>query len=211
MVLRRLMDRRFSSRVDAVNGFSFPAGALHAFRSRFPEAGPEDVRRVEAATRQWLRVLARAARAELGMPSVAVDVLWRETARHTGEYGALCAAAFGSSRRGTEGVAGVDGSAPALLRTLRLARLDGRHGPAELPALFRVDGETRLPDGRRYLADCGGRGSCFEAAGLVCLQHLAGPGRRLEPRGLRGHRISGRQYRHHGDVLPDDIGFGGII
>jgi hypothetical protein len=80
-----------------------------------------------------------------------------------------------------------------LLTTLRLAREDGGQGggqprgqgTADLPLLFRVDGALRVADGNRYLADCGGRGECFRAVGLTCLQHLSGPGRRPTRRGVR--------------------------
>ena len=48
---------------------------------------------------------------------------------------------------------------------------------AALPVIFRVDQEAGVPDARRYLADCGGRGQCFDVPGAVCLQHVGGPGR----------------------------------
>jgi hypothetical protein len=57
-----------------------------------------------------------------------------------------------------------------------------------LPLLFRVDKSLGIQGGNRYLADCGGRGECFEVSGHTCLQHLAGPGKRLKVGGIRGDR-----------------------
>jgi hypothetical protein len=73
-----------------------------------------------------------------------------------------------------------------LLTTLGYARRDEACGPTALPLLFRVDEDLRIQDGNRYLAGCGGRGECFEVRGMVCLQHLAGPGKKRPRAGTRG-------------------------
>lgn len=52
--------------------------------------------------------------------------------------------------------------------------------------LFRMDESLFIPNGNCYLADCGGRGECFHAPGLICLRHLAGPGKRPYAGGIRG-------------------------
>lgn len=65
-----------------------------------------------------------------------------------------------------------------LRATLVFAQQDEDCEPARLPTLFRVDQELAAPGGRRYLADCGGRGECYGLTGAVCLQHLDGPGKR---------------------------------
>jgi hypothetical protein len=59
-----------------------------------------------------------------------------------------------------------------LLITLRLARQDEACGPDVLPLLFCIDQKVGLRAGRRYLADCGGRGQCYDSSrpGLGCLE-----------------------------------------
>jgi hypothetical protein len=54
---------------------------------------------------------------------------------------------------------------------LKLARKDERTNDG-LPLLFRVDAETGVPGGLRYLEDCGGGRQCYPAEGLTCLGHL---------------------------------------
>jgi hypothetical protein len=115
------------------------------------------------------------------MPSVVVDDLWHELVLHTRDYADFCDAAFGRFLHHVPDPAMSTPAAArnrdtALLATLRLARQDERCDPGRLPLLFRVDRELAVPDGRRYLADCGGRGECYELAGVLCLQHLQGFG-----------------------------------
>jgi hypothetical protein len=40
-----------------------------------------------------------------------------------------------------------------------------------------VDRDLAVAGGRHYLADCGGRGECYQMRGTVCLQHLRAVGR----------------------------------
>lgn len=123
------------------------------------------------------------------MPSVVADRLWREFALHERDYAAFCDSAFGrhlSYPPSATISAGTANRSPSLLATLGYARQDEGCGPTGLPLLFRADEELRVDGGNRYLADCGGRGECFQVPGLVCLQHLAGPGKRLTTGGIRG-------------------------
>jgi hypothetical protein len=181
---RRSRERRAA----AVDAFVFPDNVRQVFAGR-RDLDADGLRTVEAATRQWLRLLARHPRTELSVPSVVVDELWRDLATDTDAYPALCRAAFG---RLVEPPGPAARHAHALLRTLRRARDDERCGPQAVPLLFRVDQELAVPGGRRYLTDCGGRGECHELRGVVCLEHLAGPGR-----SWRGDRDRlGRGSRH---------------
>jgi hypothetical protein len=125
------------------------------------------------------------------MPSVVVDDLWQELALHAGDYAAFCDAAFGRPLHYQPEPAMAGDTAntkriPLLLATLRYARQDEGCGPKDLPLLFRVDESLQIRVGNRYLADCGGRGECFRAPSMICLQHLTGPGKRPGVRGIRG-------------------------
>ncbi|WP_433358353.1 hypothetical protein ACQPYV_16280 [Micromonospora saelicesensis] len=169
----------------------FPASGRQHLRNLYPHLSDDDLVLVETATRQWFRIIARQPSAKLSMPSVVVDDLWQELTLHARDYATFCDAAFGRSthHRPTSARNGdtTDASrGPLLLATLGHGRRDEGCGPTGLPLLFRVDQELHIRDGNRYLADCGGRGECFPVSGRVCLQHLAGPGKRPKPAGIRG-------------------------
>ncbi|MFE9189811.1 hypothetical protein ACFYL6_09400 [Micromonospora sp. NPDC007208] len=169
----------------------FPASGRQHLRNRYPHLSDDDIVLVETATRQWFRIIARQPSAKLSMPSVVVDDLWQELTLHAQDYATFCDAAFGrlphpQPRSATSGDTTDADRRPLLLTTLSHGRRDEGSGPTGLPLLFRVDEELRVHDGNRYLADCGGRGECFPVSGRVCLQHLAGPGKRPKPPGIRG-------------------------
>jgi hypothetical protein len=186
----RLGNHRTAHRIAAVDNLPFPASTRHRLENRHPHLSGDDIRMVEAATRQWFRLVARHPKATLSMPSVVAGDLWRELALHARDYAAFCDAAF---RRPlpyrSEPAMAVDTAnttrVPLVLATLDYARQDERCGATDLPLLFRVDESLRIQDGNRYLADCGGRGECFRAPGLICMQHLEGLGKRLRPGGIR--------------------------
>ncbi|MFC4020124.1 hypothetical protein ACFOW4_19565 [Micromonospora sp. GCM10011542] len=191
MIWTRLRSDRTPARLRAVDDLQFPASGRQRLRNQYPHLSDDDIRLVETATRQWFRLVVRHSSAKLTMPSVIVGDLWHEMTLQTRDYAAFCDAAFGGplhhQPRSATGAASVDaGRTPLLLATLTYGRRDEGCGPTELPLLFRVDQELRVRDGNRYLADCGGRGECFQGSGLVCLQHLGGPGKRPRPPGIRG-------------------------
>jgi hypothetical protein len=200
MIWTRLRKHRSAHQIAAIDDLRFPAGARQRLTNRHPHLGDDDIQLVEAATRQWFRLIARHRRWKLSMPSVAAGDLWQELALHTRDYAAFCDAAFAGVPRRRPGApispAAPDTDRTYLRPTLEHARLDeGCHTPA-LPLLFRLDESLRIQHGNYYLADCGGRGECFEAAGLICLQHLAGPGKRQTPRGIRGNSPSGHDGQY---------------
>ncbi|MGC4746278.1 hypothetical protein ACLQ28_11520 [Micromonospora sp. DT201] len=174
-----------------MSNLQFPASVREHLRNQHPQLNDDDIVLVENATRQWFRLVARHTSAKLSMPSVVVDDLWQALTLHTQDYAAFCDAAFGrrvqhEPRSATNGATTTAIRSSQLLATLGYGRRDEGGGPTDLPLLFRVDQELRIRDGNRYLADCGGRGECFPVPGRVCLQHLAGPGKRSKPRGIRG-------------------------
>lgn len=151
------------------------------------------------------------------MPSMVVDDLWQDLTRHARDYAALCDVAFGRLLHHQLGPAMAADTAntnhiPSLLATLSYARRDEGCSPTALPLLFRVDKVLSIRDGNCYLADCGGRGECFRAPGLICLQHLGGLGERRRPRGFRGDPpTDGGRYVHGGGAYAAAEGvFGGF-
>ncbi|RAO10424.1 hypothetical protein MED15_05640 [Micromonospora noduli] len=190
MIWTKFRSDRTPRRLRAVSDLRFPASGRHHLRNRYPHLSDDDIVLVETATRQWFRIIARQPSAKLSMPSVVVDDLWQELTLHARDYATFCDAAFGRSTHHRPTSASGDTTdanrGPLLLATLGHGRRDEGCGPTGLPLLFRVDQELHIHDGHRYLADCGGRGECFPVSGRVCLQHLAGPGKRPKPPGIRG-------------------------
>ena len=163
---------RRSRRIAVVDDYRFPSGVRQRLAQRHTALTGDDLQSVEAATRQWFRLCARHPRAGLAMPSVIVDDLWRELVLHEREYAEFCGRAFG--RLLPPGSVDRPG---ALGDTFRFARQDEPAGPGVLPLLFRVDRQLAVAGGRDYLADCGGRGTCYELKGTICLRHLDGLGK----------------------------------
>lgn len=190
MIWTRLGRHRSAHRIAAVDDLRFPASGRQRLVNQHDHLGGEDIALVEAATRQWFRLAARDPGAALVVPSRVVDELWQDLASHERDYGPFCDAAFGRPLRHQPRytMADAPGSKRTawLLTTLGHARRDEECGPTELPLLFRVDEDLRIRDGNRYLADCGGRGQCFHVPGMICLQHVGGPGKRLTTGGIRG-------------------------
>ncbi|PWR06184.1 hypothetical protein DKT68_23245, partial [Micromonospora acroterricola] len=189
MIWSKLTNDRTAHRLRAVADLQFPASGRQRLVNQYPHLSGDDIRLVEAATRQWFRLVVRHSSPKLSMPSVVVDDLWQELTLHARDYADFCDAAFGRilhHQPRSAMSAGTVNRNPLLLATLSCGRKDEDCGPTGLPLLFRVDQELRVRDGNRYLADCGGRGECFPGSGLVCLQHLGGWGKRLKPAGIRG-------------------------
>jgi len=161
--------------VEAINAWSFPINARRQLVERHPTRGPTEHALVEAAARQWFRIVAANPGTRFAMPSTAVDELWHETILHTNEYAAFCDEALGRFLHHQPGVATdprrTDDRATGLVAALRAARRDEDCSDQHLPLLFRVDECVALADGRRYMADCGGTGSCFRPPRFTCMRH----------------------------------------
>ena len=145
-----------------VDDYQFPSSLRQHFAFQHPELPADALPVIEAGGRQWFRLRTRHRRARLTMPSVIVADFVGEAALHDRE------------QADAEPVAVADRA--RLGETFRLARQDEK-GDA-LPVLFRVDRELDISGGWNYLADCGGRGVCYELKDTICLQHLGGPGKR---------------------------------
>ncbi|WP_250036214.1 hypothetical protein [Paractinoplanes maris] len=172
---------RTAHRLDAINTFRFPALVRQRFASEHDTLSQAGLDQIESATRQWFRLTARHPRARPAMPSSAAHALWRELSRQSTDYAAFTTRAFGRP------FPPADDRPPAgLAETLKLAREDEGGGPATLPLLFRVDQQVAFPGGHRYLADCGGRGTCHDLPGALCLQHAGGTGRLIRGRNTYG-------------------------
>ncbi|MEV4347861.1 hypothetical protein AB0J83_25680 [Actinoplanes sp. NPDC049596] len=175
----RSRDRRTAQRLAVVDGYRFTAGVRHRFAVEHGDLDAAGVALVEDAIRQWFRLTARRPRARLSMPSVAVDELWNAMVLDARDYAQFCDKAFGHFLAHTPESALTATAVAAhrtghLADTLRLAQQDEGCRPEMLPLIFRVDRQLDIKAGRHYLADCGGRGECYEVPGALCLRHVAG-------------------------------------
>jgi hypothetical protein len=205
----RIRSRAANRRLAFIDAYQFPTSVRLRFAGRHETLSPEAVRTVEAATRQWFRLAARHPRARLAMPSHIVDDMWHELVLHTRDYEQFCRSAFVSFLHHTpESAMDAQGAAAnrsaGLAMTYRLARQDDGGEPGGLPLLFRVDQDLEIGGGRRYLADCGGRGQCHDMPGVLCLQHIGGPGRRR-----RTHQRQGVAGPNYAGVYPAGPNGGG--
>lgn len=200
MAIPRIRSRGTDRRLTVIDSYEIPVSIRIRFTSNYPALSAEDVRSVEAGTRQWFRLVARHPKAKLSMPSVVVDDMWHEMVLHTREYAEFCDSAFGRFLHHTpESAMSAEAAelnrGPGLADTYRLARQDE---PGGLPLLFRVDSELGISGGRHYLADCGGRGQCFDVPGVLCLEHMGSPGR-----GRRSPWSRDRAQGSPGNYPPD--------
>jgi hypothetical protein len=160
-----------------VDRFRFPEEAVARFQREHPEVHPEDSALVEAAARQWFRLLVPEPTAALALPSRAVSDFWLALLYAEAAYRQFCQDAFGGfvpHRPPPTGPGEDVADAPGLLRTLRLAVRDEPDAPNGLPWVFRLDASLKILNARRYLRDCGGGPECYPMAGAVCLRHLSG-------------------------------------
>ena len=203
----KMWDRGGARRVASVSEFNFPSGVRQRFGFIHPTMSTDGIAKVEAATRQWFRLIARHPRARLSMPSVAVDAMWHELTLHTGEYEGLCRRAFGHPLHHIP-ASSLDpaASGPGLRTTYQLACADEPVQRPALPLLFRVDGELAVNGGHRYLADCGGRAQCYDSHPIRCLEHIDGLRKRRTPWNARE---SGNPVSYGGDAGCGGGGCGG--
>ena len=185
--------RGLDVRLAAVDQYRFPLAVRQRLAFQYGGLSTASLDLIEAGARQWFRLHARSPKAKLSLPAAAVDVLWREAVQHTQAYQEFCGSAFGKLYPYAEK------NDLHLHETLKLAQEDEGLEPHRLPVLFQVDVRAGLPGARRYLADCGGRGLCYEdAAAVTCVQHLRGQGRR--------NRKDWTLPQYPQNDLPQDVG-----
>jgi hypothetical protein len=95
MVRRFGRGPRVAARVEIVEGYRFPEEVVDRFRREHPEVHPEDTALVEAATRQWFRLLLPDLKAALALPSRAVSDFWLALLYAEDSYRQFCRDAFG--------------------------------------------------------------------------------------------------------------------
>ena len=169
--------RDTSARVAVVDQCRFPEAVAERLRHEHPEVHSEDTALVEAAARQWFRLLAREPKLRFALPSRAVSDWWLAFLHAEAAYGQFCRDALGGfvpHRPPPSGPGEQVADGAGLMRTLESARRDEPDASQGLPWLFRVDGKVQILNARRYIATCGGGPECYSVAGSICLHHATG-------------------------------------
>lgn len=179
--LRRRSASRAAGRVDFVDACALSSSVTNRYLASYPDLTDRQLDRLVAATRQWCRLLARAPRAKIAMPSAAVGELWAEMVAESPFFAGFCAAAFGRMPRPKPVPPAAPGGAvqrsPALRKTYLLASADEGLRREGLPLLFRVDWMLDRLDGLAYVPNCGQVRYCVAPEGTTCLRHVARPPR----------------------------------
>src|SRR4051812_44761189 len=87
--------RQTAARVEVVDRHQFPDAVADRFRGEHPEVHPEDRALVEAAARQWFRLIAREPRRSFALPSRAVSDWWLAFLHAEDAYRQFCEDAIG--------------------------------------------------------------------------------------------------------------------
>jgi hypothetical protein len=128
-------------------------------RQAYPHLSGKDAELVERGLRQFFLACSRGG-GYVAMPSRVVDAMWHEFILHTQAYRDWCALTLGRFLHHT----------PAEALSARAKQNDGLRrawywsckeeaihprAPTRLPLLFALDAKLAIPDGFRYVPDCG--------------------------------------------------------
>ena len=148
-------------RLRFIDAYVWPPGLIKKLRRQHPNLSPQQIERVSLGLKQFFRAYHRGGYRPVAMPSQAVDDLWHEFILYTKSYDDFCQKAFGRFLHHTPAAVlkpGRNKTNEGLRRVWWQAckeeRIDPR-APATLPLLFAIDTDFKLPNGYRYVPDCG--------------------------------------------------------
>lgn len=127
----------------------------------YPHLERKDLDLVERGLRQFFLACHRSRGRFVAMPSRAVDVMWHEFILHTQAYRDWCGLAMGRFLHHTPAEAlgrnarHNDGLRRAWFWACKDEAIDPRQ-PSRLPLLFALDAKLAIPNGFRYVPNCGG-------------------------------------------------------
>jgi hypothetical protein len=148
-------------RLRFIDAYVWPPGLIKKLQRQHPNLSPQQIERVSLGLKQFFRAYHRGGYRPVAMPSQAVDDLWHEFILYTKSYDDFCQKAFGRFLHHTPAAVlkpGQNKTNEGLRRVWWQAckeeRIDPR-APAILPLLFAIDTDFKLPNGYRYVPDCG--------------------------------------------------------
>lgn len=151
----------YRRRLRYIDAYVWPPGLIAKLKRHHPTLTPEQIDRIGLGLKQFFRAYLRGGHRHVAMPSQAVDDLWHEFILYTKAYDEFCQRAFGRFLHHTPAAVlkpGQNKTNEGLRRvwwhTCREERIDPR-APAALPLLFAIDTDLKIPNGYRYVPDCG--------------------------------------------------------
>ena len=151
----------YGRRLRFIDRYAWPPGLLAKLAGHHPALTPQQIDRIGLGLKQFFRAYHRSGYRPVAMPSQAVDDLWHEFILYTKAYDAFCRQAFGRFLHHTPAAVlapGFKKSNEGLRRvwwqTCKEEKIDPK-APAALPLLFALDADLKIPNGYRYVPDCG--------------------------------------------------------
>ena len=177
----------YRRRLRYIDTYSWPPGLVAKLRRHYPNLSPEQIERIGLGLKQFFRAYHRGAYRNVAMPSQAVDVLWHEFILYTKAYDDFCRRAFGrflhhtpaavlrpNQKKTNEGLRRV------WWQACKEERIDPK-APAALPLLFALDTELKIPNGYRYVPDCGSVRTVSSRQWATVIKHSAATTSRRRP------------------------------
>lgn len=151
----------FRRRLHYIDNYAWPPGLIAKLTRHYPSLTPHQINKIESALKQFFRAYHRGRYRHVAMPSQAADELWHEFILYTKAYDAFCRNAFGrflhhtpaavlapAQKKSNEGLRRV------WWQACKEERIDA-WTPQRLPLLFALDSDLNIPNGYRYVPDCG--------------------------------------------------------
>lgn len=143
-----------------IRDFKLPPGLFDKLRKHHPALTPKECQLVAQGLRQFFLAYLKSGKQYVSMPSQVVDDLWHELILYTRGYESFCRQAFGEFLHHTPAVVLADNqqSNAGLRRCWTYACREENinpRSPTRLPLLFALDTKLAIPNGFRYVADCG--------------------------------------------------------
>ena len=151
----------YRRRLRFIDAYVWPPGLIKKLQRHHPNLTPTQIDRIGLGLKQFFQAYHRGGYRPVAMPSQAVDDLWHEFILYTKAYDAFCKLAFGRFLHHSPAAVLEQGQKTAneglrrvWWQTCKEERIDPK-APATLPLLFSLDTELNIPDGYRYVPDCG--------------------------------------------------------
>lgn len=156
-----LQIRTYIRRLQFIDAYVWPPGLITKLQRHYPTLSPQQIDRIGLGLKQFFRAYHRGGYRPVAMPSQAVDELWHDFILYTKAYDEFCRKAFGCFLHHTpaavlsEGQKNTnEGLRRVWWQTCQEEKIDPK-APAKLPLLFAIDTELNIPNGYRYVPDCG--------------------------------------------------------
>ncbi len=156
-----------------IRQYSFPEKLKTSLKEKYPHLSDADAELVLDGLRQYFAVCWWAGKRFVSMPSQAVDVMWHEFILFTKQYREFCQTAFKRFLDHTpaEAMTAPRKAQAGIRRAWQGAcLLEGinRRKPADLPLLFALDSQLKIPDGFVYNTKCDRKGHEYCAGHIGC-------------------------------------------